>query len=242
MPGDERTQEAPELTRSLLATGEIELLGLMPNASNYTFLTRCSRGEEEMLAVYKPGAGEAPLWDFPEGTLHLREVAAWEIADALGWPSVPETILREGPHGPGSMQRFIDFDPEQHYFTLREHRVDDFRPIALFDVLINNADRKGGHCLVDADEAIWLIDHGVCFNVEPKLRTVVWDFAGEPIDGSALADLQLLAENRPALRARLDGLLAEIEVDALEQRLNLLISSGTFPEPGAERHYPWPPL
>ena len=242
MSSYERTQEAPELTRSLLANGEIELLGLMPNASNYTFLARCSSGEEEALAIYKPGAGEAPLWDFPEGTLHLREVAAWEVADALGWPSVPDTVLRDGPHGPGSMQRFIDFDPEQHYFTLREHRVEDFRPIALFDALINNADRKGGHCLVDGADTIWLIDHGVCFNIEPKLRTVVWDFAGEPIDETALQDLQRLADDRSGLRARLEGLLAEVELAALEQRLDTLISHGRLPEPGIERHYPWPPL
>jgi uncharacterized repeat protein (TIGR03843 family) len=242
MPGDERTQETVERSPGLLVTGELDLLGLMPNASNYTFLARCSRGDEQMLVVYKPGAGEAPLWDFPEHTLHLREVAAWEVADVLGWPSVPDTVLREGPHGPGSVQAFIDFDPEQHYFTLREQRLEEFRRVALFDALINNADRKGGHCLVDGAGKIWLIDHGVSFNVEPKLRTVVWDFAGEPIADAELEDLQRFSTDTPTLRMRLGGLLAEMELDALFARLDELLATQRYPEPGKDRHYPWPPL
>lgn len=242
MPGDERTQEVVGLSGNLLATGELDLLGLMPNASNYTFLARCSRGDQEMLVVYKPGAGEAPLWDFPEHTLHLREVAAWEVADALGWPNVPPTVLRDGPHGSGSVQAFIDFDPEQHYFTLREDRLEDFRRVALFDALINNADRKGGHCLVDTSGRIWLIDHGVCFNIEPKLRTVVWDFAGEPIADVDLATLRRLSMAAPTLRSRLGGLLAEMELDALFERLDALLATQEYPRPGKDRHYPWPPL
>ena len=138
-----------------------------------------------MLAVYKPQAGEAPLWDFPDGTLGQREVAAYTLASALGWPSVPPTVWREGPEGPGSVQAFVDADFEEHYFTLRSAFAEQFRRVAAFDLVANNADRKGGHCLLVRDTGVvWLIDHGVCFAVEPKLRTVVWDHAGEPVPGS----------------------------------------------------------
>ena len=134
-----------------------------------------------MLAVYKPRSGEAPLWDFEEGTLAAREVAAYVVADALGWPWVPPTVLREGPQGMGSVQRFVAFDQDQHYLTMRRDRPDEFRRIALFDLVANNADRKSGHCLLARDGRIFVVDHGVCFHVEPKLRTVIWDFVDEPI-------------------------------------------------------------
>ena len=125
--------------------------------------------------------GEAPLWDFPDGTLHRREVAAFELARALGWPRVPPTVLRDGPYGPGSVQLFVSFDPAEHFFTLEVEHADTFRRVAMFDLAANNADRKGGHCLLDADGEIWVIDHGVCFAVEPKLRTVIWTFVDEPL-------------------------------------------------------------
>ena len=161
----------------------------MPDSSNAALLVRCHAGEDSCIAVYKPMRGETPLWDFPDGTLHRREVAAFALARALGWPRVPPTVLRDGPYGPGSVQLFVPFDPQHHFFTLEMDHADVFRRVALFDIAANNADRKGGHCLLDADGNVWLIDHGVCFAVEPKLRTVIWTFVGEPLPDDAVADL-----------------------------------------------------
>ncbi|MGH2637302.1 MAG: SCO1664 family protein [Actinomycetota bacterium] len=226
----------------VLERGELEPLGLLPRSSNFTFLCRVRDGEEELLAVYKPRAGEAPLWDFPEGTLCRREVAAYVLADALGWPRVPPTVLRDGPQGLGSVQRFLTFDPDQHSFTMLEERPDDFRRVALFDVVANNADRKAGHCLLAEDGEIFVVDHGVCFSTEPKLRTVLWDFVAEPIPPPMLADLRAL-EGRLAsggLRTKLGALLSESETAAVTRRLADLVAAGTFPEPGPGRPYPWP--
>ena len=229
-----------------LAEGRMELLGLMPNSSNYTYLARCRTRDAETLAIYKPRRGEIPLWDFPEGTLHRREVAAYELSRYLGWPHVPTTIVRDGPEGRGSAQRFVAFDPEQHFFTLQTERAEDFRLFALFDIVANNADRKGGHCLLAEDGTIWAIDHGVCFNEEPKLRTVIWDFIDEPIPEAARADLERAAAAlapRGELRSGLERLLARTEVDATAERLDTLLRSGRFPapEPGT-RPWPWPPV
>ncbi|HEY8117479.1 MAG TPA: phosphatidylinositol kinase, partial [Actinomycetota bacterium] len=152
---------------ALLERGTIEVLGLLPRASNFTFLARVRADRDQMLAVYKPRSGEAPLWDFEGGTLAAREVAAYVVADALGWPWVPPTVLREGPQGTGSVQRFVAFDPDQHYLTMQHDRADEFRKIALFDVVANNADRKSGHCLLAEDGRIFVVDHGVCFHVDP---------------------------------------------------------------------------
>jgi uncharacterized repeat protein (TIGR03843 family) len=227
---------------SLLRRGELEPLGLLPRASNHTFLCRVQGGGEELLAVYKPQRGEAPLWDFPAGTLCRREVAAYVVAAALGWPRVPPTVLREGPHGVGSVQRFLPFDPTRHYFTMLEERPDDFRGVALFDVVVNNADRKSGHCLLSEDGELFVVDHGVCFSAEPKLRTVIWDFVGEPIPPSMRAGLEAL---RPALATgpvgeELRTLLSDVEVGAAVRRLDDLLALGLFPEPGPGRPYPWP--
>jgi hypothetical protein len=173
MPRDERALVAGVNDPAVppeMATGDLEILGLLPRSSNYTFLARAGgEGEGSVLVVYKPRRGEVPLWDFTEGTLCQREVAAYVVARALGWPNVPPTILRDGPEGVGSVQRFVAFDPEAHYFTLEPERADDFRKVALFDVVVNNADRKGGHCLLGEDGTIWVIDHGVCFSDEPLL-------------------------------------------------------------------------
>jgi hypothetical protein len=228
----------------LLEHGDLEVLGLLPRASNYTFLARVRSGSDEALAVYKPQAGEIPLWDFPDGTLHRREVAAYEVARALGWPDVPTTVLRDGPHGVGSVQQFVEFDPAHHYFTLQEVRTEDFRRVAVFDVVVNNADRKAGHCLLAADGRIWLVDHGVCFGVEPKLRTVIWDFAGDPIPPELCDDLRRLAQDLRAgvLRDRLTPLLDLREVRALGTRIDRLVARGRMPQPGPGRPYPWPPV
>lgn len=226
----------------LLESGEVEPLGVLPRASNYTFLARVREGDDELLAVYKPRSGEAPLWDFPDGTLCRREVAAYALSTALGWPRVPPTVLREGPHGLGSIQRFVSFDPNQHYFTMRDDRPDEFRRVALFDIVANNADRKSGHCLLDDAGEIFVVDHGVCFSSEPKLRTVIWDFVGEEIPPGMLEDLRSLQPRLATgpVRDRLVELLSRSEVGAAERRLAELVELGRFPEPGPGRPYPWP--
>jgi hypothetical protein len=185
-----------------------------------------------------------PLWDFPEGTLCRREVAAYVVARELGWPNVPPTVLREGPEGLGSAQLFVEFDPAQHYFTLEGTHLDEFRRVALFDVVVNNADRKGGHCLLAPDGTIWVVDHGVCFSEEPKLRTVIWEHAGEPVPPQLLADLRTLRSclDAGAVRGELSNLLSDGELSALEMRIDEVLTSGVFPEPGPGRPYPWPPV
>jgi uncharacterized repeat protein (TIGR03843 family) len=231
-------------TAALLATGTLEVLGLLPGASNYTFLARVFDGDRAIHAVYKPRDGETPLWDFPEGTLCRREVAAHVLASALGWPAVPATVLRDGPHGLGSVQAFVRANYEEHYFTLRDRRLNDFRPVAAFDVIANNADRKGGHCLLGEDGIIWLIDHGVCFSEEPKLRTVIWDFADQPVPLDLAADVERVAGSLRSgrLRAELLELLTLGEVDATADRAEQLARSRCFPPPSGPRPYPWPPV
>jgi len=228
----------------LLTDGEIRPLGLMPRASNYTFLVELTDGDVRGLGVYKPREGEAPLWDFPEGTLCNREVAAYLLARALGWPRVPPTVLRDGPHGPGSVQLFVEPAGGDHYFTLRERCLDEFPAIAAFDIVANNADRKSGHCLLASDGAIWVVDHGVCFNEDPKLRTVIWDFVGDPVPPPLLADLERVAgELRTGdVRTELLELLARDEIDAAAMRAEGLVRAGRFPQPGPDRAYPWPPV
>jgi hypothetical protein len=246
---DERALQAaglndPDVPPALLE-GDMELLGLMPNASNYTFLARCTADGGQVLAVYKPRRGEIPLWDFPEGSLHRREVAAYLTSKALGWPNVPPTVLRGGPEGEGSAQLFVESDPSQHYFTLEGSGTDDFRRVAAFDVVVNNADRKGGHCLLSPDGRIWVVDHGVCFSDEPKLRTVIWTYAGERLPDDVRDDLSRLADDLHgggALRGSLETLLDEPEVDATLHRVELLLDAGVFPQPGNARSFPWPPI
>ena len=249
MSRDERALEAglsDPAVPPALARGELEILGLLPRSSNYTFLVRAT-GEDgdQALGVYKPQRGEMPLWDFPEGTLCRREVAAYVVARALGWPNVPPTILRDGPEGLGSVQTFVTFDPEEHYFTLQERFVEDFRAVAAFDLVVNNADRKGGHCLLGEDGRIWLIDHGVCFSAEPKLRTVIWEYMDEPIPPSLLAGIERLAyaldEGGPD-RDELGALLNDEELLALRRRIGEIAGSPVFPGPGGDRPFPWPPV
>jgi uncharacterized repeat protein (TIGR03843 family) len=246
MPRDERAL-ATGLTGPgvppALAGGELELLGYLPRSSNETFLVRVITEADPMLAVYKPRDGETPLWDFPEGTLCSREVAAYLVAAELGWPDVPPTLLRDGPRGTGSVQLFVPFDPGEHYFTLAERFADAFRRVALFDVVTNNADRKAGHCLLGEDGRIWVVDHGVCFSVEPKLRTVIWDFAGEPLPHALRDDLRRLGSSLDGpLGERLDGLLSPGELRALRARVERTAVVGRFPEPDGERPFPWPPI
>ncbi|MBI3762883.1 MAG: SCO1664 family protein, partial [Chloroflexi bacterium] len=179
-----------ETLLTILGQGQMELRGLLPDGSNYTFLVSIAHCEQSALAVYKPSKGERPLWDFPEETLAFREVAAFLVSERLGWDFVPPTVYRDGPHGPGSVQWFVDAEAEAHYFNMPEPEKPALRRVAVFDVLVNNADRKGGHVIKDKQGKLWLIDHGICFHSEPKLRTVIWDFAGEPIPDDLLADLR----------------------------------------------------
>ena len=237
-----------------LQVGTLEAEGLLPWSSNYTFLMRvCTKGRE-LTAVYKPQRGERPLWDFAQGTLCLREEAAFLVSDNLGWHLVPPTITREGPHGLGSLQLYIEHDPEYHYFTFegdpRYQR--QLQQTVLFDVLINNADRKSGHVLVQTEgdetlsDRIWAIDHGVCFHTDHKLRTVIWEFAGTRIPSDLIANLKRfqadLYANPSTLTQKLRQLLSNREISALKKRLNSVLEQGKFPAPGPGRHYPWPPV
>lgn len=232
---------------ALLAKGEMEVQGMMPWSSNYTLLVTVRDGDLQGLAVYKPRRGERPLWDFPRGTLCQREFAAFLLSEALGWSLVPPTVLRDGPYGYGSVQLYIDCDQDAHLFTMQKEGgyEDQLARLAAFDILSNNADRKSGHCLKGTDGRLWAIDHGICFHAEPKLRTVLWDYAGEPICEEIMADLRTLREdvrNGGRFIRALEGLLAPEEVRAFRRRLDRLIETGCYPDPGAARHIPWPPV
>jgi uncharacterized repeat protein (TIGR03843 family) len=235
---------SPDPILTLLSSGSLELKGQFTWGSNYTFLVQVTQGEHTCGAVYKPERGERPLWDFPEGTLARREVAAYAVSRALGWELVPPTVLRaDGPAGPGSLQLFVDADPERHYFAFSEAEKQRLRPVALFDLLINNADRKGGHVLLGESDHLWLIDHGVSFHVDDKLRTVIWDFIGEPIPRELLAALRKARRSLDtggSLHTELSGLLSAEEIDALRARADRLLRSRRFPPPGVGRPYPWP--
>jgi uncharacterized repeat protein (TIGR03843 family) len=234
-----------EKTLTLLLTGDIDITGQFTWGSNFTFLAKVRRDGAECEAVYKPQRGERPLWDFPAESLAGREVAAFLVSEALGWELVPPTVLRqEGPLGPGSLQEHVIHDPEQHYFTFDRQTRGRLRQVALFDLLVNNADRKGGHILLGAEGRLWLIDHGISFHADPKLRTVVWDFVGEEFPAELLADLEGLQELLKAkngLRKELKAHLSNEELAALEARLAQLLAERRFPAPPeGVRATPWP--
>lgn len=218
--------------------------GLLTWGSNYTFLASIADDEGESLAIYKPRHGERPLWDFPDGTLCQREVAAFVVSEALNWRLVPPTILRDGPSGFGMVQLFVEHDPEQHYFTLGPQYKSQLRRIALFDGIINNADRKGGHCLLDKQGHIWAIDHGVSFHIQPKLRSVIWEFAGEHVAEQLLADMRtfLACLAGDELNRALLELLEAREIEALHKRTKTLLETAVYPQPGPDINYPWPPI
>jgi uncharacterized repeat protein (TIGR03843 family) len=229
------------LEKALLEATEIELLGLMRRSSNYTFLAKlCLAGGGESLAVYKPARGEAPLWDFPDGSLYRREVAAYRLSRMLGWPQIPATVVREdAPHGVGALQTFVESQRGRHYLHENGQPDDVWRRVAVFDFIANNADRKSGHILVDPDGASWVVDHGLTFHVEPKLRTVIWDYAGEPLPDA----------DRPALEAvlqdpgRLSELLTRAELNALRHRVRAALEPNwRLPSPTSGWSVPWPPV
>src|SRR5262245_55893670 len=211
----------------------------MPWSSNATFLASVTAGETCVRAIYKPERGERPLWDFPPG-LHRREVAAWCLSEALGWGLVPPTVRRDGPFGTGSFQFFVAADFEQHYFTLHESRPDlheRLQAVCAFDLLANNADRKSGHVLLGLDGHIYGIDHGLCFNTASKLRTVIWDFAGEPVPADLLEPVAGLVDEMPDEMA--EHLEAD-EVEALRRRAAALLARPVFPIDRSGHRYPWP--
>jgi uncharacterized repeat protein (TIGR03843 family) len=230
-----------------LQKGEITIHGEFLWGSNYTFSVQVEHHHISLQAVYKPSRGERPLWDFPKASLARREVAAYLVSQALGWQLVPPTVHRQrAPMGPGSLQMYIEHDPEYHYFTFNESDHQRLRPVVLFDLLINNADRKGSHVLVDPDGHLWLIDHGIGFHRDDKLRTVIWDFAGEPIPAELLADLERFYQQLKSpsqLVTSLQHYISAEEIAALAARARQLMKSSRFPEPHPNRRpYPWPPV
>ena len=243
-------ENPPEKTAPLdrlldtLCHGSISVEGQFAWGSNYTYLAHVETDGRRLPAVYKPSRGQRPLWDFPEGDLPQREVAAYLTSASLGWDLVPPTVLRpDGPAGGGSLQLYVEADPERHYFTFENEVRQRLRPVALFDILVNNADRKGGHVLLAPDGRLWLIDHGLCFHQDDKLRTVIWDFVDEPIPEPLLDDLSAFRKRLQAegqLYAEYAQLIESEEISALVRRVDRLLAVRRFPQPGQGRPYPWP--
>ncbi|MFM1966089.1 MAG: hypothetical protein RL134_1814 [Actinomycetota bacterium] len=254
----------------LLIEGDLDVEGRLWDSSNSAMRVECRSGDRHMRAVYKPRRGERPLWDFPTGTLGLREVATYAVDRALGWDLVPVTVWREeAPLGPGSLQVWIDGDPDDapvdvvdartlpegwhvvaegegargdHVCLVHEESA-PLRRLALLDAVVNNADRKGGHVLRAGPDALAGIDHGLTFHEEPKLRTVLWGWAGTPIDAASLTDLAHLAEGWSQWSTCLEPLLTLSEIAATRDRLEMLVTEGTFPDPdGAWPALPWPAM
>lgn len=240
----------PEILNHL-QNGTIEMDGYVPWGSNYTVVVTSVYEGNELTAVYKPRKGERPLWDFPTGTLCSRERAAFLVSQAAGWDIVPPTVLTKGPQGIGSLQLFIEHDPNVHFFNFENKTQldDELRMICLFDIIINNADRKGGHIIQEESDAcsgrLWAIDHGIGFHDEPKLRSVVWDYAGEPIsdeliDGLNRLEASLASSEKDSLQSLLKELLSDHELQAFGRRIRRMRKAAVFPEPGPGRPYPWP--
>jgi len=230
-----------EVLQQAFTNGDLEIKGQFTLGSNYTFLVDISHEDSTYPAVYKPTQGEQPLWDFETNTLALREVAAYLVSETLGLHIVPFTILREkGPYGAGSLQQFIEHDPNYHYFTFSEDDKAKLQPVVLFDLLTNNADRKGGHVFFESDtRQLYAIDHGICFHEDDKLRTVLWDFGGQQIPDDLIARLSLSSN----LLAELEPYLSPNEITALQSRADSIKKVGTFPyQPQDRRAIPWPPL
>ena len=227
----------------IIRNGEIVSAQLTPMGSNYTFLVKIILEGSESLAIYKPRDGEAPLWDFPSGTLYKREYAAYLLSQILGWDIVPFTIIRDGPHGIGSVQQFVEHDPKQNYYTLEDGCADQLRVIACFDLVANSTDRKANHMLLGDGGKIWSIDHGLTFHSDMKVRTVIWDFCSEPIPKLLLESLTNLRErldspvdSLPSPHKELVTLLPPEEVEALRRRLEWVLDERVFPGmPGRNR-------
>lgn len=227
---------------AVLSQGEITACDSLPWGSNYSFAVALAcPGQGECVAVYKPRRGEAPLWDFPSGTLYRREYAAYLLSRRLGWPRIPPTVVRAGPHGVGSVQLYVPPVEKFHLQQLRVEHTDDLQRMALFDVITNNADRKAGHCLLDRLGRLWGIDHGLTFNTDPKLRTVIWDFSGQPVPPELIRQLEALCE-RPLedeVRAELGAWISRRELDTFYRRVEQMALTAVFPELDSYRNIPW---
>jgi hypothetical protein len=218
---------------------------LIPWGSNYTFRVTLRLTDCAGLGVYKPQRGERPLWDFPSGTLYLRERAAYVLSELLGWHFVPLTIVRDGLHGVGSLQAYVEGAPLGSLRELNECPDLDLARIAAFDIISNNADRKGGHVLQDAAGKLWGIDHGLCFNTDPKVRTVLQRFCGEPLPSVVAAELGGFFQDSnqvQLMREALNPLLAQAEIDAVEARIGSVLAAGCYPRLDHYRSVPWPPF
>ena len=227
-----------ERTREVLVEGTLEIHGQIPDSSNATLLVTARLGADEVLGVYKPERGERPLWDFPPG-LWRREVAAYELDVLLGAGCIPLTVARDAEFGPGSIQRWVHEDGVEHYLTLRHeaHLAAWFRTLAAFDVVANNTDRKSGHVLLEEGRC-WAIDNGLCFHEDDKLRTVIWEFAGDEVPEALVERLGALAAGDVG---PLRGLLAPEEVLATQRRAKALVEARTLPAPVEDGRYPpWP--
>ncbi|MDX2162813.1 MAG: SCO1664 family protein [bacterium] len=239
-----------EQALDILEKGVIDTeYGILRWSSNYAFLICVEHNGLKMNAVYKPQRGERPLWDFPDGTLCYRELASFLTSCELGWLIVPPTVLREGSRGIGSVQMFIEHDPQVNYFSFNEEPgalAPQLMRMAAFDAIVNNADRKGGHCLLDMQDHLWGIDHGITFHSAHKLRTVIWDYAGKPIPDALLADVDRLCctleDPTTRYRQQLQNLLSAIEIKAFQNRIRTLLKLRRYPLPGAGPNYPWPPV
>lgn len=229
----------------MLKKGDFSLQGQFVRGSNYTFFGRVTYGDRIGDVVYKPSRGEQPLWDFPHHTLAKREVAAYQVSEFLGWELVPPTVLRSGnlPFGPGSIQYHIEHDPNYHYFSFSEQDRARLDKVVAFDLLVNNADRKGSHVLVSPEGHLWCIDHGLCFHVEDKFRSVIWHFAGQVIPGEVRDSISQLVERSEEMTLRLKPYLQQGEIKALLERAKTILVCGVYPLPGKDRRmYPFPPL
>ncbi len=227
----------------MLGAADFTAAKLVPWGSNYTFAVALS-GEENVdhLGIYKPRAGERPLWDFPTGTLFRREYASYRLSRWLGWDLVPPTVIRDGPHGVGSLQLYVEpKDNEVNQASFWGRRTLPIERIVMFDHLANNADRKAGHCVVDVHDRIWGIDHGLTFNADPKLKTVLWQFSGEPIDVSILADAARLIGDDAGIIGELADILDRSEIAAMRRRVSHLLDAGRYPvlDPHYNVPYGW---
>jgi uncharacterized repeat protein (TIGR03843 family) len=216
----------------IIRHGKFESCRLIAAGSNYTFLAELRLDDRCIPAIYKPRDGESPLWDFPRGTLYKREYAAYLFSQILGWDFIPFTLIREGPHGIGTVQRYVEHDPRQNYYTLGEESAAQLRTIACFDLVANSTDRKANHLIVDPNGKLWSIDHGLTFHADTKIRTVIWDFCGEPIPEPLLAQLATLAKQLLNPQDRLEELLALLrpeEAASLQQRLAWVLTERVYP-------------
>lgn len=241
-----------DCAEAILRTGKLKVRGRISRSSNNALLVEVDAPGGPVLAVYKPARLARPLWDFDAESLHKRELAAYVVAKELGWRFVPPTVIRDGPQGEGALQLHISPDGGRHYFEFADqpHYAQELMRICAFDVVVNNADRKAGHCILDSRGCVWSLDHGTCFHTEDKLRSVIWEFGGVSIPDSVMADLKELGSRAEGTEDaspsapwdELQSLLDAAEIDALRDRIVAIVEAGTFPEPGPLPPIPWPPI